>query len=479
MNIHEIVLWIRHHSLRRVIFTTWIISFAIGIVFAILGIGGTSAVAEMYTIQLAWTSYFVVCALHCISNETVSLKWGKLGLWSILAFFLSMFVVSSDNPLFDYFLSYEGEDSNPILSMMIGLALILDNPIGKILVLSGTGLSSYACWKSKESCESRYGYIFWLLLVSNIAFLYIVMSIFLNEASIWTSNLTLWVFALWSFCPMILFFIIIIKEGRSSIVDVDCKEKELSLPLQDVPSATSNDQTSEAPNVEETKDVNTSLLVEEYSKSEKSPEVLAKEEQTKSDSTVNKINKPPLFIIFGALAVLALVAVIAASTKNSKKENYTPVVCDSVDCSSDDEDYYYNDFDDEDNYDDDSFDESQFNDWILDTYGDDHYLSRQFKELLMKCDEATEATGSIYGPEISCWWWEQEPRSTYMTVDEVGEEDDFRYAVVNANGNSLAIKFIKENGNWVYDDFVETSTMTSFKEFMRKSLVDYIGSDFE
>lgn len=114
---------------------------------------------------------------------------------------------------------------------------------------------------------------------------------------------------------------------------------------------------------------------------------------------------------------------------------------------------------------------TEFIEWIKSTYGNDNYLSTNFKQIVRYCMEEEENTGYIVLPDFNWWWWNQDPmRKLEINYVEQADENEW-FAEVVADGTILYLQIIKEDGNWVYDEFVDAS-QESYKQMMKMALLE-------
>ena len=217
--IDKLVKSVRQNSLRRVIFFTWLISLAVGVLSGILGFGGGGAIAEMYAVEFGFFIYFIVCCFHCIPRTEVSKKVAYLGLGGLALFLSSMLVTSMDDSSFNHFLKYVGNDPNPLSSFTIALWLVLENQLGMITLLSGTGLHIYAAWRASKECAKRYRYLFHITAVAYSALILMLLLLLAGDKNIWYSYSVYCLLMVWMLSPALIFFAAIIREGNGNSLD--------------------------------------------------------------------------------------------------------------------------------------------------------------------------------------------------------------------------------------------------------------------
>lgn len=178
------------------------------------------------------------------------------------------------------------------------------------------------------------------------------------------------------------------------------------------------------------------------------------------------------------LTTIAISSFVSLSSCSSKSQ---PPEADSVISESSDEvedtysneSYYYtsdDSYEEEENYQAEDVQEEvdldEIVDWVKATYGNDRYLSQLFKNVLKVCEDTYRNTGSLCGPDFSYWWWNQDPDEVLSVVQAKMVGDNQIMVEVEADGTTVFLQIIKENGNWVYNDFYDID-LNSYLKMMQ------------
>lgn len=461
---------IRQNSLRKVIFFTWLISIGVSLILVFLGFGGGGAIAEMYSVEFGFSIYYIVCCFHGIAKQEKSKKMSYLGGGGLTLFFLSMVLTSTDDDLFRYMLNYEGEDSYPLFSFAVSLWLILKNKMGMLTLFLGTALHIYASWRASKNCEKRYAYLFYITEVAYSALMLMFLLLITGDDSIWYSNSVYFLFSIWMFSPAVIFVSAIIREGKSSIPSEGyTTDEEQDFHSNEILDRTKTINITESNNTIRENGLNT---IQSYSTS------TVKAVQSPSNPAIYNKDKKTMAIILGVIVlgiVLFFAMMSSINSKDKKDINDSKLDVKSQEEVAEESQYYSN-------YEEDEVVDYGFEDVgqsygiyeadikkIVElTYGDNWYLSSDFKRLQNACKEKEEE-GYLCGPDFDCWWWNQDPNQNLNVEDVEILSNDQVVVYVIADGTRLKVDMFREGDYWKYDDFTD-SNYNSYKDMMRDDL---------
>lgn len=206
----------RTHTLRRLFLYIWLGMLSLGLLLGLLSSTMPDNVfAEFFATFVGCSIYFYATAFHSIADSKKALQVAKLHMYGIIGILLASIIVSNDDSIYSSIVNYEGEYGYSESVLLYGLWSILADTKGKLVLYASLCLLLYTCYKLYVEGKERYRYIPVSMSISYVAFF--LLCLLSTTYEFITSN---WPYALlgaFALIPGIMFLVVIIREGNSSI----------------------------------------------------------------------------------------------------------------------------------------------------------------------------------------------------------------------------------------------------------------------